>query len=251
MARPRKGSLVWAKSGWRARVTVDVDGEAVQKTIKLGTTSRAAARRKLAKLVAELAEGNGVGRVPSATVETVADYAKQWFASRKARGLAVRDELGWWTHYWMSTLGALAMRDVRTGRVAEVLSQMANGELRGPKGRRLRRSSILRARAVLLAMLTDAWREETVADNPVTRATVPRVREVQKDRTISTDAELRQLLGCADVHPELKMLVLLSRTIGGMRAGDLNALDWTDLDAPAFTVCRVPRTKTGHADLRG
>ncbi len=43
MARPRKGSLYWTKSGWRARLTIDVDGVAVQESFDPETLDRAAA----------------------------------------------------------------------------------------------------------------------------------------------------------------------------------------------------------------
>jgi integrase len=39
------------------------------------------------------------------------------------------------------------------------------------------------------------------------------------------------------------VLVLLSRTIGGLRAGDLNALDWTAF-GPDFATCTLVRRKT-------
>ena len=45
--RPRKGSLYWTKSGWRARLTIDVDGVAVQKSFNLETHDKQAARVKL------------------------------------------------------------------------------------------------------------------------------------------------------------------------------------------------------------
>lgn len=235
MARPRTGSLVWAKSGWRARVTLEVDGERVQRTINLATMSKAVAKAKLAKVLAEDA--------PPAAVDSVSDYADGWFTGREARGIRVKDERGWWDHYWAPALGTLRMRDVRPGHVRAVLEQMAEGELRGPRNRRLRRTSILRARAVVLAMFGDAWQDELVAENPVARAAVPRLREARKDRAVLTDDELRRLLAHPEVHPEIKMLVLLSRTIGGMREGDLHALSWESF-GPDFATCRVPRAKT-------
>ena len=57
MARQRKGALVWRKSGWNALVTLTIDGEAVRKWCPLGTTDKQAAKRKLARLVAKLAQG--------------------------------------------------------------------------------------------------------------------------------------------------------------------------------------------------
>ncbi len=73
---------------------------------------------------------------------------------------------------------------------------------------------------------------------------MPKIREVKKQRAILTDPEIAAFLGSREVDAELKMLALLSRTIGGMRAGDLNSIQWEAFGAE-FATCRVPRRKTG------
>src|SRR5882724_3791946 len=45
------------------------------------------------------------------------------------------------------------------------------------------------------------------------------------------------------VDAEIKLLLLLSRTIGGMRTGDLNRLQWTAF-GPDFSTCTYTRRKT-------
>src|SRR5690349_17407986 len=50
VARPRTGQLIWRKSGWFVRLTVDVDGEAIRKWVDLETTNEVVARRKKARL---------------------------------------------------------------------------------------------------------------------------------------------------------------------------------------------------------
>jgi hypothetical protein len=49
--RPRSGQLIWRKSGWVARLTVEIDGERVRVCRALGTDNKAVARRKLARLL--------------------------------------------------------------------------------------------------------------------------------------------------------------------------------------------------------
>ena len=68
-------------------------------------------------------------------------------------------------------------------------------------------------------------------------------REEKKPREVLTDEELGALLAHPEVDAEIKMLVLLSRTIGGLRAGDLNNLDWTSF-GPDFATCTLVRRKT-------
>jgi hypothetical protein len=51
------------------------------------------------------------------------------------------------------------------------------------------------------------------------RTKVPEIEESKKPRAVLTDAELGALVAHPDVDAELKLLVLLSWTIGGMRTG--------------------------------
>ena len=62
-------------------------------------------------------------------------------------------------------------------------------------------------------------------------------------RAVPTDEEIAIFLHSPAVDLELKMLGLLSRTIGAMRAGDLNQLDWSAF-TENFSTCLVPRSKT-------
>jgi integrase len=98
-------------------------------------------------------------------------------------------------------------------------------------------------RATVLRILESAWREELVTENVAKRTTVPDVDEERKSRAVLADAEIGQLLAHPRVDAEIKLLVLLSRTIGGMRTGDLNRLDWGSF-SPAFTSCTFVRRKT-------
>ncbi len=164
MARPRKGSLIWAKSGWRARVTVDVDGEAIQQTVDLGTTNKAAARRKLARLVADLVKGSPADQAQErAKVETVATYAEAWFAGREARGVATaKGERAWFANYWADAIGGLPLGEIRSHHIRGVLEPLGNGQTVGPKGRRLSRNSLANLRAVALRIFDTAWQEELI-----------------------------------------------------------------------------------------
>jgi hypothetical protein len=54
---------------------------------------------------------------------------------------------------------------------------------------------------------------------------------------------ITQLVTHPRVDGEIKRLVILSRTVAGLRAGDLNALDWTAF-SPGYTTCTFVRRKT-------
>jgi integrase len=98
-------------------------------------------------------------------------------------------------------------------------------------------------RAVIFRLFDAAWRDELVSENPIARVSVPEMEQAGKARAILTDDEIGQLVRHPSVDAEIKMLVLISRTIGGLRAGDLGALDWTAF-SPGFATCTFVRRKT-------
>ncbi|HEY3236473.1 MAG TPA: hypothetical protein VGJ84_17270, partial [Polyangiaceae bacterium] len=55
--RPRNGHLELRGKNWWAQLTVTVDGESVRKWFNLNTDSKPVARRKMARLIKELANG--------------------------------------------------------------------------------------------------------------------------------------------------------------------------------------------------
>src|SRR5262245_49003729 len=90
-----------------------------------------------------------------------------------------------------------------------------------------------------------AWQAELIETNPVERVTVPKMREVRKERVILTDEEIAQYLGCADVDLELRLVSIVARVEGGMRTSDIIHWDWSMIDRVQFAGCFVPRSKTG------
>jgi len=91
-------------------------------------------------------------------------------------------------------------------------------------------------RATVLRMLQAAWGEELVAENRAARTTVPDIEENKKPRAILTDDEIARFVEHPDGDAEIKLLLLLARSIGGMRTGDLNTMDRTAF-GPDFATC--------------
>jgi integrase len=243
----RKGSLYWTKSGWRGRIRVEVDGVVVQKSYDLGTRDRAAAKAKLRRLVA-LNKPPEIAQAKAAV--TVDEFGLDWLKSRVARGIrAATYEQRYYERIWQPVLGKMPMTEVSVSEVNDVLDDLANGEIRalprnndeepGPYSRQ----SIAHIRATLVRMFQAATRLELVPTNKPALTTVPDMEEALLPRAVLTDDEIGRLLAHPEVDAEIKMLVLLSRTIGGLRAGDLNSLDWTAF-SPEFTTCTFVRRKT-------
>ena len=243
----RKGSLYWTKSGWRARIRVEVDGVVVQKSYDLETTDKQAARAKLKRLVKMNAPPTPE---QAAAPVTVADYSERWLERREALGIAAAGyERRYLERVWLPAIGALPLAKVGKAEIQDVLDDAATGKIR-PKPRKegdapehYSRQSVTHMRATIVRLLQAAWKDELVAENKAARTDVPDIEESGKARAVLTDAEIGQLVAHPKADAEIKLLVLLSRTVGGLRAGDLNALDWTAF-GPGYSTLTLVRRKT-------
>jgi integrase len=243
MPRTRTGTLVPpSKDGlWKARVTkVHEDGTTSRPLYSLGTTDKALARRKLGKLVAALdAGGDSLDATESANApESVGEYANAWLAKREAqRIVSASDERMYFDRHVRSAIGRLPVCDVRPSHVRGILDEAA------AKG--LRRATVAHIRGVMNRIFRAALEDEITEHNPVAAVRVPKMREVRKERAILTDEEFATFIGCPEINLELRMLSLVARCEGGMRTGDLNRWDWTQIERVHFAECIVPRAKTG------
>src|SRR6266480_7241719 len=131
MPRASTGTLVppAADGIWRARVTKTKslpNGEEVttRPLYSLGTTDKALAKRKLAKLVAALEAGHDVlDAAESANApELVKEYAEAWHAKRTARGVVMaRHEWRYLETHALPAIGHLPLCDVTASHVRAVL----------------------------------------------------------------------------------------------------------------------------------
>src|SRR5690606_29189768 len=132
----------WRKTGWYGRWYAVVDGEKVRVTRALGTTNKAAARRKLERLIAEGAEpSEATMKAP----ETVAQYAEAWLKSREGRGLRSVDyERRHFDRLWKPEIGSMPLPDVQSEHIRDLLERVADGRIVGPKsGKRYSRATLV------------------------------------------------------------------------------------------------------------
>ena len=241
-SRFRTGTLVppGADGIWRARVTKEhADGSKTRPLYSLGTTDKALARRRLARLNALIAAGldpHDAAEQATAT-ERVKEYAEAWLTKREAKGIAKAPlERGNLKHHILAAIGALPLCDVTPSHIRGILDDVA------AKG--LRRGTVEQVRGVLHRLFDDAWRTELIEANPVARVRMPTMHEVRKERVILTDDEFTRFVACPAVDLELRMLSLVARCEGGMRTGDLHKWDWSMIDRVQFAECFIPRAKT-------
>lgn len=235
--RPRTGSLYWTKSGWRARLTVDVDGVPIQKSFDLKTTNKAAARAKLKRLGEEQAPPEALAAKAERS-ETAWEAMKRIVERQGGEGLKTwKERLSRLQRYAAPEIGPLGVGEVRSAHIREVL------EAAGSKG--LSRQSVTHLRNDLSGVFDDLWRDEVIAENPVARCRLPKGLPVDKrPRVILTDDEFQRFASSEVVPERLYLMSLVSRCFGGMRTSDLHAWDWQHIDTETWQSAEVYRPKT-------
>jgi integrase len=230
LSRAKTGTLVRpGRDGiWKGRVTA---GDGSRPLYSLGTADEAAAKRKLARLVA--------GELPAAiSDDSVKEYSDAWLEKREAQGVGMsKKERRILEMYVLEAIGRMPLVDVKPSHIRSILdSAAATG---------LARKTVSGVRGVLNRLFRAALEDERIIVNPIAAVRMPRMREVKRERMILTDDEFTRFVACADVDLELRMLSVVARCEGGMRTGDLHRWDWSQIDRLHFAECIVPRAKTG------
>lgn len=246
MGRPRTGSLELRKGTWHLRFTVtatDKDGRTVieRRIANLRTTDKTLAEAHRKTIVEALESGALVGDAMEAAREkaaTVAAYFGIWNEPRIALGVQLaKKQEGYFRLHVEPLIGSRKLVDIRPHDIRGVLDDAL--------GKGLSRGTVTNIRTTLLSMFEHAYDAELISDNPVKRAKVQRVKVKKKPRAILSDEEIERLLRCVDVPLYFRLMCLVARAEGGMRAGDVNAWDWQSIDLLHFAKCIVPRSKTG------
>jgi integrase len=243
MPRKRTGQLIWRKSGWYVRYWKMVDGVDVRVSEKLETTNRAVARRKLAKLLASPATVSAA----SLPDDSLSDFLPEYEEQRKSDGAkGYTDELARLKAYAVPVLGRKPLVSVTTPDI--------NATLDACRKAGKARETIAHLRQDLRNVFGILKRDGTITVNPVDDAVLPKMPDaVRLERAVLTDDELVTYLGW--VHPiekhqmatlERQVMSCVSRMFGGIRTGDLHALDWSAFDTVdgRFSWGYAPRRKT-------
>ncbi len=238
--RPRKGSLEFRGKTWHARLTVTIEG-ALRKWFDLGTDNKAVARRKLAKLVAEIAKGNApsIEAVADAATapESMGDVITRIVTDQGREGLKTwADRLSRLQRYALPEITHLAPSAVRAHHIKSILEGA---------GETLSKQTVTHLRNDLSAVFGDLWRDEVIPENPVAKTRLPKkLRVDHRPRVQLNDREFAQFMACADVTEALHLKALSSRSFGGQRTSDLHAWDWSHFNLTTWETAKVYRPKT-------
>jgi integrase len=247
--RPRKGHLEKRGRFWWCQLTITVDGESVRRWFNLQTESKPAARRKMERLVVE---HSGPVASPSAVAEqakrgeTFGEAEVRCHAARALDGVrSAKDEHARILRYATDLL-ELEATTITTGLV--------NATLDAVKATGKSRQTVQHVKQDLANVFAMLKREGSIPSNPCAEAELPKFKKTtRKVRAVLTDDELVRYLGW--VHPEehwqeaaleRQVMACVARMFGGLRTGDLHALDWSTLDTTdgRFALGWAPRKKT-------
>jgi integrase len=247
--RARTGTLIAKPSGFFARVWVKLtDGTEARKFLPLGTKNRATAKRKLAKLVAEIAAGEHIEEAAAKVQgdETYRSYTLDRHEQRKAAGIGMaRDEQWLRTTFAYPVIGDVAMRQVTDDQIREILERAREADMGY--------ESVKHLRSCLRRDFKRARIDKVIEHRPAEDVEMPEGVEKDKRPFISpTDDEMTRYLGASvsvwgdgrKLDLECKLAALVARTEGGTRTAELVRWDWTMIDLVNFTSCKILRAKT-------
>lgn len=247
MPRARTGSLAYKRTtGWNARVWAPVRvGDAVREErrwVPLGTHDKDLAKRKLTRIVDMLAKGELVADAApaeAARAPTVAEAVRDYCKRRKAAGVAMADsELGYAEHHIIPEIGPMLVGDVGKVHIKSTLrAANANGKSKGMIGH---------LRRFLSRFFKSLEVDEIIPSNPVrlvALADVGRMKQDKRPFTLPTDDEIAFVFASPEVDVEIKLVILVARTLGGARGAEVNRWDWSMVDRDTFVACVLQRAK--------
>ncbi len=243
--RPRTGTIYWARSGWRARITVDVDGVQIKRTYNLQTKNRSAALIKLKRL---LVQPDIPSEDEAERFETFEEAAERIVGESDISSKDNR--LGRLRNHVYGHFGFKPVNEVTAPDVRDALKAMAK------KG--LSQDMITHVKVDVSAVLGSLFEDEILKENVCARVSSPKGVTDRRERAVLEDDELAIYL--AWEHPdeshrlgvlERQTMACISRLFGGARIGDIRALRWEHLDTQGgrFAAGYALRKKTARPQL--
>jgi len=229
MPRPRTGTLIWTGSGYSVRFG------SRGKLIPLHTDDKRIAKARQAALARDPA----AGATPLPATETFAEAARRLVAVQIEAGIpSAPDRLSRLERWAIPEIGDMPVTAVRPGHVSGVLEAVA---ARGKSS-----TTLAHMRGDMIYVFGRLLKEETVTRNPAQGELVdtPPGVDDERPRAVLRDEEFAALVEHPTTPPQLRMMAIVSRAVGGMRTSDLRAWTWGHVDTTTWGWADVPRPKT-------
>jgi integrase len=252
--RPRKPAILRNQDGSRSiRLTMEVEGEVVRKTVRAGTSDPAVARARAKRLAA--GEAPELLAQKSATFE---EHARELMEQSTLR--TKKDRLGRLVKYAFPKMGSIPVADIVVGDVEEALLFAAEtvgwtGLVRHLKNDisailgALYSRNVVKENAAL--RINFRRKDNSLGGKRIQRVVLPRIvlSDEEFEQWLAYGLELAEEAGTPGQLSELYMLGLCARCLGGMRTSDLHAWRWEHIDRRGWQEAMVPRPKTQGHDL--
>lgn len=227
-----------ADGSFSVRLTMEVEGETVRKRIHLGTSDRAVAKVRAQRLMN--GEGEDLVVKKGSTFREVAEriMKESIIHTAKERSSRLR-------RYAFPILGDIPPEEIKVQDIKACLGKMED-ELGWT-------NSIKHLRNDISHILGTLYSEQELKENVALRVDFKKMKPIQVVtplRIVLTDAEFSRFieygltLAEGGALPELYMLALSARCLGGMRTSDLHAWRWEHIDLMQWKEAQVPRPKT-------
>ena len=235
MPRERTGSPRWSEKRqcWQARVPIPGGGREPVDLVDSHGKSLVAKEdkeraRSVAKIIAEKAKRDGI--VPIACGETTNEWFTRFLAARTARGLAsVSDDKSRYENHISAKLGTLAVRAITRGHIEELVEEL-DAKVQTGKLSWKTASHTWGLVSRMFKDMVNAKRRDLRArdDNPALGVQGPD-RGDAKAKVYLWPSEFEKLIASAEVPLVWKRFFTLTTYLYA-RAGEVNALTWSDVD---------------------
>lgn len=237
-----KGSAYQRGDGvWCARVRTK-DGRRVSVELP-GVKDVESAKKEAGEMARVLHERERAAAAPpatssaaSATGETVDTWIARWFADRERRGLSsVEADRPRWSKWIAPSIGSLTMQGVRKEDIEALVERLDAAIVSGAVAWK----TITNAWTLVVTAFDDACAAKVRAlrvrdDNPTTGVRGPE-RGGKRSKAVLFPGEVLRYLRASKVPLGLRRAVALA-IYTGMRAGELRALKWEDVDFESRTI---------------
>jgi integrase len=236
--RPRKPQLVQTGSGYSLRYWRTEEGETVRRQVDLETASKVVARQRMKRIV----EGELTPEAIGAT-ETFESAARRIVSSQNIASQKKR----------MSRLARLAFPIIGNKRITEITATMVKDCIQAAidNARGKRTSAVKHLFVDIDSVLGTLFSDDELPENVCKRIKFAKafgtVQRVRRPRIILSDAEFVRFATYYIAMPEIPEVVVMaiaSRFLGGMRTSDLHAWLWEHIDTRSWATALVPRPKT-------
>ncbi len=244
--RPAKPAIFRNRDGSRSvRTTVTIEGERVRRQVNVGTSDPSVAKARGKRLAAGNAPELLAGKQKRETFREVATELldRSSLATVKVR----RSRL---ERFAYPIIGDLPVDEINVGDIRQCLEQVRQS-LGWTDTARLLKNDIS-------AVLGHLYASDVLSENAALRIKFckkygtlnnEKIKKVVLPRIVLSDAEFNAFIAWglevgAGQLPELYMLALCARCLGGMRASDLHAWRWEHIDTADWLTAEVPRPKT-------